>query len=135
MVKDNKLREWMPHRTEYLNELFFLEGYQGFDKEWCLTCNVGKPLYRCRDCFIGQPVCISCCLSAHLQHPLHVIKVSCPIFSVLIYTNLTMLEMVWRILFSHITQRNEPPSSAGPSHWHCMYQPLSQPQTILCSPL
>jgi hypothetical protein len=79
MIKDNELREWMDHRTEYLHELFFLEGYRGFDKKRCTTCfdsNEGEPLFRCQDCFIGQPVCKSCCLLAHQQHPLHVIEVS-----------------------------------------------------------
>lgn len=75
----------MSYRTEYLNELLFLEGYRGFNKERCMTCSAvpwNEPFYRCRDCFIGQPVCLSCCLSAHQQQPLHVIEVSPSFFRI-----------------------------------------------------
>jgi hypothetical protein len=81
MIKDNELHEWKPYRNDYLDELLFLEGYRGFSKVHCPTCSADspiddEPLYRCRDCFIGQPVCRSCCLSAHAQQPLHVIEVN-----------------------------------------------------------
>ena len=43
-----------------------------------MTCSAGscEPLYRCQDCFIGQPTCKLCCLSVHSQQPLHIIEVS-----------------------------------------------------------
>lgn len=82
-MKDNELRQWASYRAEYLNELVYLEGFRGFSKERCMTCSGcsadsdlrGEPLYRCRECFIGQAVCKSCCLLAHSQQPLHVIEV------------------------------------------------------------
>jgi hypothetical protein len=95
--QDDELREWQDYRAEYLYELLYLEGYRGFNKQQCMLCPAdsdadsslqGQPLYRCRDCFIGQPVCKSCCLSAHSQQPLHVIEVShfSQVFS---HTNIT----------------------------------------------
>ena len=79
IFEDTELLDWKKYREEYLHEFFFLEGYRGFCKERCTTCSANsqnEPLYRCCDCFIGQPICKSCCLSAHLQQPLHVIEVS-----------------------------------------------------------
>lgn len=77
--QDDQLYEWKPYRAEYLDQMLFLDGFRGFSRDRCPTCtepsNDCPPLYRCQDCFIGQPVCKSCCLSGHLQHPLHVIEV------------------------------------------------------------
>ena len=78
-LKDNPMLEWTPHRSEYLDEFHFLDGFRGFSPDRCPMCTVhsnqNPPLYRCLDCFIGQPVCGMCCLSAHVLHPLHVVEV------------------------------------------------------------
>ena len=78
-LKDDPMHEWKPHWSEYLDELLFLDGFRGFSNDRCPMCivhsNNNPPLYRCLDCFIGQPVCGECCLLAHTLHLLHIIEV------------------------------------------------------------
>ena len=80
-LKDDPMHEWKPHWSEYLDELLFLDGFRGFSNDRCPTCivhsNNNPPLYRCLDCFIGQPVCGKCCLLAHTSA---ISAISCDLF-------------------------------------------------------
>ncbi len=38
--------------------------------------NTGTPIFCCRDCFLNDLVCSSCCMQCHHWEPLHCIKVS-----------------------------------------------------------
>ena len=34
------MHEWKPHRSEYLDELLFLDGFRGFSNDRCPMCIV-----------------------------------------------------------------------------------------------
>lgn len=66
------------HRQTYLDEMMRLEGRGDFRTSTaCPDCMlhgrdvVGAPVYRCRDCFMPDLVCQSCCVSRHRFHPFH----------------------------------------------------------------
>ncbi|TDL23120.1 hypothetical protein BD410DRAFT_721379 [Rickenella mellea] len=73
------MREWVPLRDEYLQELLRLEGGGDCSLFKCSKCSCrltipGASPFRCDDCFNGVVTCSGCCLKAHEQLPLHRIK-------------------------------------------------------------
>ncbi|GJE98381.1 CxC2 domain-containing protein [Phanerochaete sordida] len=75
---DQPLKNWIPLRDEYLDELIRLEGRGAEDQPICPTCKgdpaVAEPLYRCQDCLYIQPRCSECLLAAHQHLPFHRIE-------------------------------------------------------------
>jgi hypothetical protein len=72
------------YRGVYLDEFMQHEGRGDFmTEEKCPDCvarkvknDIPAAEYRCRDCFIPDLVCSSCCVRRHRQQPLHRIEVS-----------------------------------------------------------
>lgn len=84
-LQDQPLKEWIPHRDEYLAEMIRLEGRGDAELESCPRCPPGAssvPCYRCKDCFGMQLLCGTCCVEVHGNNPLHVIEVRAMAFSV-----------------------------------------------------
>lgn len=70
------------HRQTYLEELVRWEGRADFrTAKHCSDClarsspTPGPPNYRCRECFLADLVCESCCVKRHRTNPLHRIEV------------------------------------------------------------
>jgi hypothetical protein len=88
LLQDEPLKQWIPLRDEYLDELLRLEGRGEFTSPTCPSCvhdafdvfddssTPSPPSIRCQDCFTGELLCEKCCVRLHRQHPLHVIEVS-----------------------------------------------------------
>ena len=78
-LQDLPLKNWIPLRDEYLNELLRLEGRGDPTTVKCPTCDadpaVAEPIFRCRDCLFPHPRCSGCLLTAHAHHPFHRIEV------------------------------------------------------------
>jgi hypothetical protein len=71
------------HRQDYLDEVLRWAGRADFrTAKSCADClarsveNPGPALYRCRECFLADLVCSSCCVKRHRMHPFHRIEVS-----------------------------------------------------------
>ncbi|GJF00552.1 CxC2 domain-containing protein [Phanerochaete sordida] len=75
---DRPLKNWIPLREEYLDELIQVEGRGSHDTPICPTCKedpaIAEPLYRCQDCLYIQPRCRGCVLAAHEHLPFHRIE-------------------------------------------------------------
>ena len=80
-----KLMEWIGYWDSCLNELLWQDGHSDFiGQSACSSCSEEEGVYKCRDCFTGcQLWCSECMVSAHLNHPLHGIKIFYIIFTVL----------------------------------------------------
>jgi hypothetical protein len=77
---DDPLRQWMPERDNYLQELLRLDGRAGLGGN-CGLCHAEGPEYRCEDCFGGSIFCQQCTVNLHACMPLHRIEVRIfPIF-------------------------------------------------------
>lgn len=78
-TQDEPLKQWTPYRDEYLAEFITLEGRGYGWTSHCKSCpegvEPGEALYRCRDCFHTDLVCLDCSLRAHQDRPLDVIEV------------------------------------------------------------
>lgn len=63
------MREWLPKRQAYLDEILHREAPP---TDWvCAACTVTEGSWRCTDC-LGQPVlCNQCCRSSHFKLPFH----------------------------------------------------------------
>lgn len=67
------MREWVPHRDEFLFEILSLEAPP--DNMCCGSCqNKQVTFYRCRDCHFAQILCRICCIHHHQSHPFHNIQ-------------------------------------------------------------
>ncbi|KAI0070519.1 hypothetical protein K474DRAFT_1713270 [Panus rudis PR-1116 ss-1] len=76
---DKALREWIPYRQRYLDEMLCGEGLQGKLPSLCFRFNATVPtssafLYRCKDCQNPQLTCQECCVQTHRSHPFHRVK-------------------------------------------------------------
>ncbi len=78
------MREWLPFKAEYIMEALRLEAQTPEARTGvCLGCEEegrpqsgwGEPVYRCKECFGGDNICLACCLGRHLRSPLHIIEV------------------------------------------------------------
>lgn len=66
------MKNWIPLRDEYLDELNRSEGRGGDVRECCRTCGkTGTCLYRCRDCFAPDMQCAGCTVTGHTRNPFH----------------------------------------------------------------
>jgi hypothetical protein len=63
------LREWVPQRTQYLDQLLSLEALPG--DGICDHCNKSDGIFRCSDCIGGFIYCWECCLQFHRLLPFH----------------------------------------------------------------
>jgi len=70
------------HRQQYLEEIIRWEGRGDFrGAKQCSDClarhssTPGPSEYRCRECFLADLVCQSCCVKRHRTNPLHRIEV------------------------------------------------------------
>lgn len=70
------MKEWLPLRGQYLQELVRLEGRGYSDRNSCPSCHQHPAEFRCSDCFGMALLCERCCLQTHKCQPLHIIKVS-----------------------------------------------------------
>lgn len=75
------------HRQAYLEEQMRWEGRGDFAAtKGCPDCKARRldppesAVLRCRDCFLPDLVCPTCCVKRHRSHPFHQIEVSCLIF-------------------------------------------------------
>lgn len=76
-LKDEPLKDWMPHRDEYLEELFWHDGRAGASS-LCPSCVQSAPCtaeYACKDCLAGQLLCADCIVRRHVENPFHRIRV------------------------------------------------------------
>ncbi|KIK33966.1 hypothetical protein CY34DRAFT_98770, partial [Suillus luteus UH-Slu-Lm8-n1] len=71
--KDNPLLQWLPERSAFLDEIIRLEGRgsEGTRLNCCCGTDNATHLYRCRDCFGVEMVCLTCVVHRHLSNPLH----------------------------------------------------------------
>ncbi|KAI0671900.1 hypothetical protein C8Q78DRAFT_972892, partial [Trametes maxima] len=70
-----KVREWLPLRDHYLDELLRHEGRRGHQFDQCVVCSTTEPTpipglqvqeyYRCLDCNTLASHCLTCILSLH----------------------------------------------------------------------
>ncbi|KII87536.1 hypothetical protein PLICRDRAFT_113331, partial [Plicaturopsis crispa FD-325 SS-3] len=76
--QDSPLKQWTPHRDEYLAEFLRREGRGYFTADRCPACPTDGPagaaLYRCLDCSSLELLCNRCCVAAHARHPLDCIE-------------------------------------------------------------
>jgi hypothetical protein len=69
------------HRATYLDELMRTAGRSDFrNASQCADCmsrggGPGLPIYRCKECFIPDLTCMSCCVRRHKTLPFHRIEV------------------------------------------------------------
>src|SRR5215475_11272468 len=69
-TENDYLREWLPHRHDYLHELLEMESsYLA-----CTKCGQSENLIRCLDCWTRPVWCKACCLDTHLYLPFHHIE-------------------------------------------------------------
>ena len=75
---DTKLKEWIPLRESFLNELLRLDGLRG-RAEKCESCARdgvdARGVVRCNDCSGDELFCAECCVDEHLTLPFHRIEV------------------------------------------------------------
>ena len=71
------------HRSAFLNEMIRTAGRGDFRKDShcpdCISRDVdppGQPVYRCKECFIPDLACKSCCIRRHENLPFHRVEVS-----------------------------------------------------------
>lgn len=63
------MREWLPKRHIYLNEILHREAPPA--DRLCASCKTTEGSWRCTDC-LGQPIlCNQCCQSSHFKLPFH----------------------------------------------------------------
>ena len=63
------MREWLPHREDFLERLIDLEAPR--ERRRCAECNAEWSPWRCIDC-MGQPsFCTGCCVTEHKRDFLH----------------------------------------------------------------
>lgn len=77
--QDPTLYQWKTRsRTTYLLELIRLDGCADASEDLCPGCCNSEcpPLYRCQECKGGILYCRDCCVSRHVENPLHIIFVS-----------------------------------------------------------
>ena len=78
--KDEPMKDWLSHRQEYLDELFWHEG-RGRASQLCPMCVVStqgprkQARYVCRDCSGSRLFCEKCIVSLHMENPFHNIRV------------------------------------------------------------
>ncbi|KAH6886031.1 hypothetical protein BKA70DRAFT_1465400 [Coprinopsis sp. MPI-PUGE-AT-0042] len=73
----NKLKDWIPRRQLFLDELLRHDGLGDFlDRQGCSGCSQQtSEFYKCTDCWDGSMlVCLECLLSKHQSLPLHRIE-------------------------------------------------------------
>ncbi|KAH9884045.1 hypothetical protein C8Q73DRAFT_661408, partial [Cubamyces lactineus] len=66
-----KVREWLPLRQEYLDELLRRCGRRAESFDICAECKTSGSCYRCLDCRRPRPLCSACILINHRDAPLH----------------------------------------------------------------
>ncbi|KAJ7435097.1 hypothetical protein B0H11DRAFT_1937910 [Mycena galericulata] len=74
--QDPALYKWKERsRTAYLMELIRRDGCGSASDELCPGCRKSTcpPLYRCQECKGDILYCRECCLSRHVENPLHII--------------------------------------------------------------
>src|SRR5882724_3583584 len=95
MHQDEPLKQWIPCRDKYLDELNCLEGRGQYTSDHCPSCSLILPsiiphdldlprnrtTVLCRDCFGKELVCMLCCVHNHAHNPLHIIEVHRTIIS------------------------------------------------------
>jgi hypothetical protein len=101
VLQDEPLKQWIPLRDEYLDELLRLEGRGEFTSPTCPSCvydafdvfddssTPSLPSIQCQDCFTGELLCEKCCMRLHQQHPLHIIEVSIFKYQIIV-SNMTL---------------------------------------------
>lgn len=70
-----KISEFRTHAEDIANACFKREAGPP-NPVPCSLCG-GAPkivLYRCMNCMFPQLICVKCCLTAHLSHPLHIVE-------------------------------------------------------------
>lgn len=78
-LQDKPRQEWVPHRREYLSELYRADGRSdSLTSNLCRHCGILLELvcYRCMSCFGSRLMCKPCVLAIHANMPLHRIEVS-----------------------------------------------------------
>jgi hypothetical protein len=73
----SKLKEWLPFRDSFLDELLRHDGHGDYlGSNLCGSCERDDGVIKCSNCFSGCLLrCRTCVLSAHQDHPLHYIEV------------------------------------------------------------
>ncbi|KAF8202088.1 hypothetical protein K438DRAFT_1581642 [Mycena galopus ATCC 62051] len=77
-MQDSTLHQWKHScRDCYVLELLHLDGCGDASEEVCPGCEIAEnhPVYCCRECKGGLLFCRNCCVSRHLENPLHVVEV------------------------------------------------------------
>ncbi|KII83158.1 hypothetical protein PLICRDRAFT_119732, partial [Plicaturopsis crispa FD-325 SS-3] len=71
-TQNDFIRDYLPFRPQYLQELLYMEGISG--DGMCGQCKCAKGVIRCTDCFGDGLWCRECCLSGHARLPFHRIQ-------------------------------------------------------------
>ena len=73
----DKLKEWLPFRNMFLDEILCHDGLGGFlGHSKCAKCKENDGIFKCKDCPSGKMLkCQGCMVSLHLELPLHHIEV------------------------------------------------------------
>ncbi|KAJ7678464.1 hypothetical protein B0H14DRAFT_2423303, partial [Mycena olivaceomarginata] len=88
-------------RDRYLLEFLRHDGCRDADQDLCPGCknSACSPAYRCHECKGGVLFCQECCVSHHLENPLHIVEVSAWNGSRFLRTSLKVLGL--RVQFGH----------------------------------
>ena len=83
-IFQSKLKEWLPFRDSFLNELLRHDGHGDYlGSTICLSCGQEGGVLKCRECFSGSLLrCRACVLQAHQDHPLHHVEVRSACFNI-----------------------------------------------------
>ncbi|KAJ8455539.1 hypothetical protein ONZ51_g12418 [Trametes cubensis] len=65
------VRDWLPLRQAYLDELLRRCGRRTKSFDACAECKSSAVCYRCLDCKRPRPLCRTCLLKSHQETPLH----------------------------------------------------------------
>lgn len=65
------MKNWLPLRDEYLDELIRGEGRGANTSDTCNQCNAKVDLYRCKDCSAPPLLCAKCTATTHTHTPFH----------------------------------------------------------------
>ncbi|GBE85939.1 hypothetical protein SCP_0804630 [Sparassis crispa] len=71
-TQNDFMRDWIPHRDDYLHAIVEMEAPP--EPRNCAECKVGEGRWRCLDCMGRALTCTDCCRNGHQRAPFHRIE-------------------------------------------------------------